>query len=73
MLKSPIHRAVTNSERERMSLAMFCAPDVEQEIGPVEELIDEKRPRLYKKVKNYPETYIYYFGMGKRGIDAVRY
>ncbi|KAL3840737.1 hypothetical protein ACJIZ3_025328 [Penstemon smallii] len=72
ILKSPVHRALTSSERERFTLAMFCAPDPENEIGPVEELVDDKRPRLYKKIRNYPETYFHYYQQGKRPIDAVR-
>lgn len=70
--RSPVHRAVTNSERERSSLAMFCAPDPEKEIEPVEEVVDDKRPRMFKKVKNYPEIYFHYYQQGKRPIDAIR-
>ena len=32
---------------------MFNEPEPEKEIGPVDGLIDEKRPRLYRNVKNY--------------------
>ncbi|KAG8367472.1 hypothetical protein BUALT_Bualt16G0075600 [Buddleja alternifolia] len=72
ILKSPVHRALTNSERERNTLAMFCSPDTAKDIEPVEELVDDERPRLYKKVRNYPETYFHYYQQGKRPIDAVR-
>ena len=34
-------------------MAMFNEPEPEKEIGPVDGLIDEKRPRLYTNVKNY--------------------
>lgn len=51
---------------------MFCAPDPEKEIEPVEEVVDDKRPRMFKKVKNYPEIYFHYYQQGKRPIDAVR-
>ncbi|KAJ7957721.1 2-oxoglutarate (2OG) and Fe(II)-dependent oxygenase superfamily protein [Quillaja saponaria] len=53
IFKSPMHRVVTNTEKLRMSVAMFNEPDPEIEIGPVNDLIDEKRPRLYRNVKNY--------------------
>ncbi|XP_004288770.1 PREDICTED: codeine O-demethylase-like [Fragaria vesca subsp. vesca] len=53
IFKSPMHRAVTNTERMRLSVASFNEPDPESEIGPVQKLIDEARPRLYKNVKNY--------------------
>lgn len=72
ILKSPVHRVVTNSERERISLALFCAPESDKEIGPADGLINDKRPRLYNKVKNYGDTYFQYFQLGKRAIDAVK-
>ncbi|XP_057968836.1 protein SRG1-like [Malania oleifera] len=72
LIKSPVHRVITNSERERMSLAMFCAPGSDKEIGPVEGLITEARPRLYKTVKNYVDSYFQYFQKGLRPIDAVK-
>ncbi|KAG5537007.1 hypothetical protein RHGRI_024445 [Rhododendron griersonianum] len=43
MFKSPVLRVVTNSERERLTLAVFCLPDSKMEIGLVEELIDDQR------------------------------
>lgn len=72
IIKSPMHRAVTNTVRDRNTLAMFCAPDPELEIGPVNELVDDTRSRLYKKVRNYPETYFQHYQQGKRPIEAVR-
>ncbi|KAF7154396.1 hypothetical protein RHSIM_Rhsim01G0056800 [Rhododendron simsii] len=71
MFKSPMHRVVTNSERERLTLAVFCHPDAKMEIGPVEELIDEKRPRLYKTMKDYVAIYFENDKLNKRPIDAV--
>lgn len=49
--KSPVHRVVTNAEKERLSLVMFYTMGPEREIEPVPELVDEKRPRRYKKIK----------------------
>uniref|UniRef100_A0A2N9GUF4 Fe2OG dioxygenase domain-containing protein n=1 Tax=Fagus sylvatica TaxID=28930 RepID=A0A2N9GUF4_FAGSY len=73
IFKSPVHKVVTNSERERISLAVFCHPGSNEEIGPVDTLVDESRPRLYKKVKNYADIYFQNFGhLGKRAIDAVK-
>ncbi|KAK4853476.1 hypothetical protein QYF36_009773 [Acer negundo] len=51
--KSPMHRVVTNTEKLRISVTSFIEPDLDNEIGPVEHLIDEQRPRLYGNVKNY--------------------
>jgi len=72
MFKSPVHMVVTNSQRERNTLAVFCLPEREKEIGPVEELIDEKRPRTYKTVKNYVDIYFQNYQHGKRPLDAAK-
>ncbi|KAF3681073.1 hypothetical protein FXO37_03056 [Capsicum annuum] len=50
LLKSPVHRAVKNSEKESIIVAMFCSPESGSEIKPVEKLTDDKRPKLYKTV-----------------------
>ncbi|RLN13080.1 codeine O-demethylase-like [Panicum miliaceum] len=48
----PVHRVVTNSEKERMSLAMFYSADLEKEIEPMAELLDEEQqPARYRKIK----------------------
>ena len=72
IFKSPLHRALTNSAKERISVATFCSPEVGKEIGPVEELINDKNPRLYKTVKDYPEIFFKYYQQGKMPIDAVK-
>ncbi|PIN22215.1 Iron/ascorbate family oxidoreductase [Handroanthus impetiginosus] len=72
IFKSPVHRAVASSERERTTLAIFFLPDPSKDVEPVEELVDDERPKLFKKVKHYTETYFNYFQQGKRPIDAVR-
>ena len=50
MYKSIEHRAVTNSKKARISLAMFVVPDDEAEVGPVEPMVRD-RPAAYKKIK----------------------
>ena len=72
MFKSPVHRVVTNSKNERNTLAVFCLPEREKEIGPVEELIDEKRTRTYKTVKNYVDSYFQNYQNDKRPLDAAK-
>ncbi|KAH1067786.1 hypothetical protein J1N35_032773 [Gossypium stocksii] len=52
IFKSPVHGVVTNTDKLRISVAMFNEVEPEKEIGPVEGLIDENRPRLYRNVKN---------------------
>ncbi|CAN1774758.1 Jasmonate-induced oxygenase 4 [Linum perenne] len=71
VFKSPVHRVVTNSEKERYSLAVFCIPSSEKEIKPAEGLISETRPALYKKVKDYVSIYFEYYQRGRRPIDAA--
>ncbi|KAK8294657.1 hypothetical protein V6Z12_D05G014200, partial [Gossypium hirsutum] len=44
IFKSPVHRVVTNTDKLRISVAMFNEVEPEKEIGPVEGLIDENRP-----------------------------
>lgn len=72
IFKSPMHRAVTNAESDRISLVVFCTPEEQNEIGPADELINEETPRSYKKIRNYPETYFEFYQLGKRPIDAVK-
>lgn len=55
IFKSPMHRVVTNTKKLRMSVVIFNEPEPENEIGPVEDLINETYPRLYRNVKNYCE------------------
>ncbi|XP_022730416.1 protein SRG1-like [Durio zibethinus] len=71
IFKSPVHRVSTNSERERTTLAVFCIPHPDQEIQPAEELINETRPKLYKKVKDYVSLYFQYYQQGRRPIEAA--
>ncbi|GAB2226485.1 hypothetical protein Droror1_Dr00022295 [Drosera rotundifolia] len=65
VFNSPVHRVVTNSERERVSMAMFCTPDPENKIGPVAELINDGQPQLYRNVKNYPTIFYHYYQLGE--------
>lgn len=71
--KSPMHRVVTNTERMRLSVALFNEPDPETEIGPVEHLIDEEtRPRLYKSVKNYGRINYECYQRGEIALETVK-
>ncbi|XP_077222426.1 protein LATERAL BRANCHING OXIDOREDUCTASE 1-like [Tasmannia lanceolata] len=72
--KSPVHRAVTNSEKERVSVAMFFSPDPKTEISPADELVDTTKPRLYKKVKveEYIQVFMKNYALGKRTIDWAK-
>ncbi|KAL2479550.1 2-oxoglutarate (2OG) and Fe(II)-dependent oxygenase superfamily protein [Abeliophyllum distichum] len=72
IFKSPIHRVVTNPERERMTIAVFFTPDPTSEVKPVDELIDEENPKLYKSVIDYTGNYFKFFQLGKRPLDALK-
>ncbi|KAH9304562.1 hypothetical protein KI387_008966, partial [Taxus chinensis] len=47
--KSVEHRAVTNIQRDRISIAMFYNPCIDTEVGPAPELIDELHPCQYRR------------------------
>lgn len=72
IFRSPVHRAVVNAEKERLTVAMFCTPEKDREIKPVDKLVNESRPILYRQVKNYDETYFQYYQQGKRPIEASK-
>lgn len=72
IFKSPLHRAVTNSEKERLSVVMFWGPGVGQEIGPLEGLITEETPRRFIRLKDYNVTYGKYYQTCQAAIDVVR-
>ncbi|CAI0629467.1 unnamed protein product [Linum tenue] len=70
--KSPIHRAVVNSERKRISLAAPSIPHDGNEIEPVEGLVSEERPRLFRKMKYNGRTHLRYYQSGRRVVDDAR-
>ncbi|XP_057767953.1 protein SRG1-like [Salvia miltiorrhiza] len=72
IFESPIHRVVTNPEKERITIAIFFSPDPTSEVGPHEGLINEKRPKLFKSVVDYTGNYFQSFQTGKRPIDLLR-
>ncbi|KAL9398511.1 hypothetical protein Peur_007472 [Populus x canadensis] len=72
IFKSPVHGVVTNSERLRISAALFNETDPEKEIGPVDCLVDEQRPRLYRNVKNYALIYYKRHQKGKVAIETLK-
>ncbi|CAL1359048.1 unnamed protein product [Linum trigynum] len=70
--KSPIHGAVVNSERKRISLAAPSIPHDGNEIEPVEGLVSEERPRLFRKVKYSGSIHLHHYPSGTRMIDDAR-
>ncbi|XP_074285198.1 protein LATERAL BRANCHING OXIDOREDUCTASE 1-like [Silene latifolia] len=71
--KSPVHRVVSNSDKDRISIAMFYSPETGKEIHPEDGLIsEENKPILYKPVKNYGEVYWVYYNKGQRSIHTAQ-
>eukprot|EP01018_Ginkgo_biloba_P006695 Gb_18191 [translate_table: standard] len=57
--KSIEHRAVTNKDKARLSIAIFYSPGLDAEIGPAPQLIDEAHPGLFRTFIH--EDYIKYY------------
>jgi isopenicillin N synthase-like dioxygenase len=74
IFRSPVHRVMTNADRERLSLALFYSVDPAREIEPAAHLVDEKRPALYRKVKvnDYLAGFYGRFSEGAMAIDTVK-
>ena len=51
-------------------VVLFNEPDPEKDIGPVDCLVDEQRPRLYRNVKNYGLIYYEWHQKGNVAIDT---
>jgi isopenicillin N synthase-like dioxygenase len=45
--KSLLHQAIVNCEKERVSIASYCYPSDDAEIGPAKKLIDDDHPAIY--------------------------
>ncbi|CAA0409665.1 Oxoglutarate/iron-dependent dioxygenase [Arabidopsis suecica] len=69
--KSPVHRVVLNGKKERISVATFCNADEDKEIQPLNGLVSEARPRLYKAVKKSEKNFFDYYQQGRRPIEAA--
>ncbi|KAL9223952.1 hypothetical protein vseg_000034 [Gypsophila vaccaria] len=72
ILKSPVHKAVIDKEKARMSVAVPCVVQLEKEIGPLSELIDKDHPALYKNAQNYLATFLQHYARGERAINAMK-
>lgn len=72
VFKSPVHRVLTNSDKLRLSVAMFNEPGEGSEIGPLDCLVDMEKPRLYQKVKDFAAFNYECFQKGKVALEEVR-
>ncbi|BAH93360.1 Os06g0177800 [Oryza sativa Japonica Group] len=73
IFKSSVHRVMTNPEKERISVVLFYFMNLEKEIEPALELIDERHPARYKRVKimDYLAGLFEHFLQGTRVIDTA--
>ncbi|TKY71920.1 Codeine O-demethylase [Spatholobus suberectus] len=67
--KSVEHRAIVNSEKERISVAMFFLPKFQSKIGPTVSLTNPENPPLFKRigVEKYVKDYF------TRNLDGKSY
>ncbi|KAL8161644.1 hypothetical protein V2J09_013133 [Rumex salicifolius] len=73
LFKSVFHKVTTNKERERISLALLCAPEPNKEIGPATELVNAQTPQRLNKVKDYGKIYFQINPTdNKRPIDLLK-
>ncbi|CAK7357483.1 unnamed protein product [Dovyalis caffra] len=67
--KSLLHKVLVNSEKERFSIASYCYPSNDTQMGPPKELIDNDHPAIYKDF-TYEEFYNVMWE--RRQADAAR-
>lgn len=72
IFKSPVHRVVTSAEKERFSVVVFYAPELNKEIGPENGLINEECPRLFKNMKDYANIHWEYYQKGQRALHTAK-
>ncbi|XP_021741825.1 protein SRG1-like [Chenopodium quinoa] len=72
--KSVIHRVVTNAAKDRISVAAFCTPEDEKEIGPVNELVSIHQQQNYKRfnIHEFRQIFFESYAQGRRTIDALK-
>ncbi|XAR50521.1 Leucocyanidin oxygenase [Bertholletia excelsa] len=70
--KSPVHRVLSHSERDRISIAMFYTPAKGKDIGPEEGLVNDEKPRLFKQVKDYADVHFEYYQKGERALHVAQ-
>ena len=72
MFKSVVHKVVIHPDKERISVVALCYPESYKHIEPFERLVDESRPRLYRKMKNYREIIMENYQKGRRAIEEAK-
>jgi isopenicillin N synthase-like dioxygenase len=58
-----LHRAVVNSDKDRISIPTFYCPSPDAVIGPPKELVDDEHPAVYRDF-TYGEYYEKFWNKG---------
>ncbi|CAL5044259.1 unnamed protein product [Urochloa decumbens] len=74
IFKSPVHRVLTNTEQERISVAMFYNVEGQKMLEPAVGLLDENRPARYMKIKasDFFVGIREHISKGKRFIETLK-
>ncbi|KAL3633077.1 hypothetical protein CASFOL_026061 [Castilleja foliolosa] len=72
IFKSPVHRVLSDSKRDRVSVAVFYTPESGKEVGPEEGLVNAEAPRLFKAVKDYADVHFGYYQRGMRALHTAQ-
>ncbi|KAK4857880.1 hypothetical protein QYF36_007580 [Acer negundo] len=67
--RSVEHRATVNSLKERLSVATFCSPRLDGEIGPAPSLVTPETPAMFKRIR----VEEFYKGRFSRKLDRKSY
>lgn len=73
--KSIEHRVTVNSEKERISIAMFFNPKLEAEIGPATSMLNPQNQPLFKRIGMEEYVKEYFFSQklnGKSYLEKMR-
>ncbi|KAG2594093.1 hypothetical protein PVAP13_5NG619800 [Panicum virgatum] len=72
--KSVEHRAVTNSEQDRLSLVTFYAPAYDVELGPLPEFVTDEVPCRYRRFNHgeYSRHYVTSRLEGKKTLEFAK-
>ncbi|XP_020204544.1 protein SRG1 [Cajanus cajan] len=72
--RSVEHRAIVNSEKERISIVAFHRPQQNKVIGPIPSLVTTERPALFKQIVagDYYKIYFSRKPQGKTCLDVMR-
>ncbi|KAK4710904.1 hypothetical protein R3W88_005417 [Solanum pinnatisectum] len=68
------HRAIVNSNKERLSVATFCAFNLESELGPAHSLIGPHNPPIFRRVPmhKYLQDFFARKLDGKSYLDSMK-